>query len=420
MTPSSLDLNAEHLLRQLVPQVLGALTRRCGDFESAEDAMQEALLAAVSQWPSQGIPENPAGWLYQVASRRLVDLIRSDSARRLREQRFSEDLPQSWSQVEGFLDTETDDSLVLLLMCCHPALTEGSAIALTLRAVGGLSTAEIAQAFLVPEATMAQRISRAKRAIKTSGAAFELPPSGERAARLRRVQHVLYLMFSEGYVSSAGPRLQRIELATEAIRLTRALRCQLPNEAEVLGLLALLLLTDARRDARSGPLGELIPLDEQDRGRWDRRQIAEGVALLTTALSKGAIGPYQLQAAIAALHDEAARLEDTDWPQILALYTLLAGMSDNPMVVLNRAVALAMVEGPGAALAELETLARDPRIAQHHRLAAVRAHLLERAGAVEGAITSYREAARRTASQPERDYLLARAARLTVNPDLAS
>jgi len=308
-------------------------------------------------------------------------------------------------------------------MCCHPALPSSSAIALTLRAVGGLTTAEIANAFLVPESTMAQRISRAKNTIKASGVPFQSPTQAptneERAQRLRSVLHVLYLIFNEGYASSIGPHLQRVELSREAIRLTRAVHTLLPDDllpeaAEVAGLLALMLLTDARRAARTGPDGELIPLPQQDRALWDRAQISKGVQLITSALSRDSVGPYQLQAAIAAVHDEAARPEDTDWPQILALYTLLKSMSGNPMVILNHAIAFAMVHGPSKGLELLQPLDSDSRLAGHHRLDAVRAHLLEMAGDLEGAIEHYRIAAARTTSLPERDYLTAQAARLTL------
>jgi predicted RNA polymerase sigma factor len=298
-------------------------------------------------------------------------------------------------------------------MCCHPFLTPSSAIALTLRAVGGLTTAEIGNAFLVPEATMAQRISRAKHSIKASGVPFRLPTSQERAQRLRAVLHVLYLIFNEGYTSSVGPQLQRLELSREAIRLTRSVRALLPEDGEVAGLLALMLLTDARRPARTGPDGELIPLTKQDRTLWDRKEISEGIALITAALSNGSVGAYQLQAAIAAVHDEAARAEDTDWPQILALYELLKRMSDNPMVMLNHAIAAAMVHGPSNGLELLRVLDSDARLAGHHRLDAVRAHLLEMAGDDKAAITHYRIAAGRTTSTPERNYLMTQAARLS-------
>jgi RNA polymerase sigma factor (sigma-70 family) len=389
----------EDLLREEAPQVLGALLRRHDDFAAAEDAVQEALIAAASQWPAEGVPDYPRGWLIQVANRRMLDHIRSEQARRRREERSPvEERPPVPNQ---------DDTLVLLFMCCHPALKPAAAIALTLRAVGGLTTAEIAGAFLIPEATMAQRISRAKLKIKESGASFRLPV--DKGERLSAVLHVLYLIFNEGYTSSAGPDLQRRDLSAEAIRLTRALH-GLSSDPEVAGLLALMLLTDARRDARTGPSGELIPLTEQDRGRWDQAQIAEGVALITATLPRGPVGPYQVQAAINAVHDEALSPADTDWPQLLALYGVLRGMTDNPMVALNHAVAFAMVHGPAAGLDLLTTLAVDKRIANHHRLHAVRAHLLEMAGEGAAAAEAYRIAASRTASVPEQRYLTLKAA----------
>jgi RNA polymerase sigma factor (sigma-70 family) len=407
----------EHLLRELAPQVLGAVVRRYRDFSAAEDAVQEALLAASSQWREQGVPENPRAWLIQVAARRLTDQLRSELSRRRRETALVEEsgfTEATAPAADSEQEPERDDALLLLFMCCHPALTRTSAIALTLRAVGGLTTAEIAAAFMVPEATMAQRISRAKATIKSSGVGFVMPGEVERDARLAAVLHVLYLIFNEGYTSSSGASLQRVDLASEAIRLARAVRQMLPNHGEVAGLLALLLLTDARREARSGPDGELIPLDEQDRSRWDQAQIREGVALVTMAISRGGIGAYQLQAAIAACHDEAPRAQDTDWPQILALYGVLERLADNPMVTLNRAIALAMVQGSEAGLTLLESLDTDPRIAKHHRLAAVRAHLHERAGRLELAIELYRRAAALTASVPERNYLLMKAAKLVA------
>ncbi|HEY3742931.1 MAG TPA: DUF6596 domain-containing protein [Bryobacteraceae bacterium] len=402
-------LDSEHLLRDLAPQVLGALVHRFRDFAAAEDATQEALLAASLQWPRDGVPESPRGWLIQVAARRMTDYIRSEMARRQRETVAAQEM----ETVAG-VEQHEDDSLMLLFMCCHPALTSSSAIALTLRAVGGLTTAEIASAFLVPESTMAQRISRAKQSIKASGEGFAPPSDGERSERLGAVLHVLYLIFNEGYSTSAGPHLQRLELSQEAIRLTRSVHALLPAHAEVAGLLSLMLLTDARRAARTGAHGELIPLDKQDRSLWNGAQIQEGIALLTATLPKGAIGPYQLQAAIAAVHDEAARAEDTDWPQILALYSLLARMSsDHPMVKLNYAIAAAMVHGPRKGLELLDALDSDGRLRGHHRLDAVRAHLLEMAGDRAGAIVHYRLAAGRTTSLPERDYLTTQAARLS-------
>ena len=407
------EARIEHLWREVAPQVLGAVVRRFGDFAAAEDAVQEALLAAATQWPRQGVPDNPRGWLIQVASRRMTDHLRSEVARRRRETAAASQLDQIVPAASIESDADHDDTLILLFMCCHSALSPASAISLTLRAVGGLTTAEIANAFLVPEATMAQRISRAKHSVKASGVPFSLPTRHEREQRLGTVLHVLYLIFTEGYTSSVGPELQRSELSHEAIRLTRLVRALMPDDCEVAGLLALMLLTDARRAARTGPNGELIPLTEQDRSRWDQQAIAEGVALITDTLSKGSVGAYELQAAIAAVHDEAATADATDWPQILALYGLLTRMSDNPMVALNHAIATAMVHGPAAGLGLVDALAGDRRLAGHHRLDAVRAHLLERAGDHHAAIAHYRTAASRTTSIPERNYLLTQAARLS-------
>jgi RNA polymerase sigma factor (sigma-70 family) len=412
LTSRSLDTASEHLLRELAPQVLGAVIRRFRDFAAAEDAVQEAFIAAAVQWPREGFPENPRAWLIQVASRRMTDYQRSEVARRRRETAAAMQIGNQTPAATLENEKDQDDTLVLLFMCCHPALTPSSAIALTLRAVGGLTTIEIANAFLVPEATMAQRISRAKQSIKASGVPFSLPTDEDRAQRLRVVLHVLYLIFNEGYTSSAGPNLQRSELSGEAIRLTRAVHNLLREDCEVAGLLALMLLTDARRAARTGPDGELIPLTKQDRTLWDQKQISEGIALLTATLPKGSVGPYQLQAAVAAVHDEAVRAEDTDWPQVLALYDLLKRMSDNPMVELNHAIAAAMVYGPSAGLDLLNGLDADERLTGHHRLEAVRAHLLELAGDHQGAIAHYQTAAGRTTSLPERNYLLTQAARL--------
>jgi RNA polymerase sigma factor (sigma-70 family) len=418
------DSALSHLLRELAPQVLGAVARRYKDFAAAEDAVQEALIAAAAQWPASGIPDNPRGWLYHVAVRRLTDHVRSELARRQREAAVATEMSAVETVVPavfGDIDPNEDDTLVLLFMCCHPALTTPSAIALTLRAVGGLATAEIANAFLVPEATMAQRISRAKQSIKASGVGFTMPSSdAEHAERLTAVLHVLYLIFSEGYTSSVGQDLQRTDLSNEAIRLTRMLHGLLANDGEVMGLLALMLLTDARRAARSGPNGELIPLDEQDRSLWDRRLIDEGVALVSRAFSRRSIGAYQLQAAVAAVHDSAAHADDTDWPEILALYGLLEQLSNNPVVALNRAIAAAMVEGPATGLDLLAALDADPRIAGHYRLDAVRGHLYEKSGNNERAVVHYRAAAERTASIPERNYLLTKAARLDARPSAGS
>jgi RNA polymerase sigma factor (sigma-70 family) len=410
--------NVEDLLRQLAPQVLAAVVRRYGHFDIAEDAVQEALLAAALQWPKDGVPENPRAWLITVASRRLTDLLRSEQARQRREGVVAQwTLPDQWlAPPADTPPTDADDTLILLFMCCHPSLSPASQIALTLRAVGGLATAEIARAFLVPEATMTRRISRAKQRIKESGIGFGMPVPAERAERLAAVLHVLYLIFNEGYVTTSGPMLQRADLATEAIRLTRMLHRALPSDPEVAGLLALMLLTDARRPARTDPQGEVIPLAEQDRTRWNSEHIAEGVALLTDALSRGVAGPYQLQAAIAAVHDEAPSAEATDWPQIVALYELLRQMSDNPVVAMNHAVAVAMVRGPHVGLELLDKLTADERIAEDHRLFGARAHLLEMSGDREAAREAYQAAAARTSSLPKQRYLLTRAARLTDVP----
>jgi RNA polymerase sigma factor (sigma-70 family) len=409
--------HADHvdLLRGLAPQVLGVLVRRHGQFDACEDAVQEALLAAAVQWPEEGVPESPPAWLITVASRRLTDQLRSEHARRRREDTAAAQVPadEAFAPAPGDEQPpDQDDTLTLLILCCHHALSPASQLALTLRAVGGLTTAEIASAFLVPEATMAQRISRAKQRIKATAIPFAMPPEPERAERLRVVLHVLYLIFNEGYIASSGPDLQRGELTREAIRLTRAVHALLPDDGEVAGLLALMLLTDARRPARTGVDGTLIALAEQDRDLWKQDYVEEGIALITAALAEATLGPYQLQAAIAAVHDEAPRAQDTDWPQILALYELLARVSPNPMVTLNHAVAVAMVNGPRAGLDLLATLDTDDRMAAHHRLDAVRAHLLEMAGDHAAARAGYRTAARRTTSLPEQRYLEARAARL--------
>ena len=393
----------EELLRELAPQVLGVLARRHGQFDAAEDAVQEALLAAAVQWPADGVPDNPRSWLLAVASRRLVDEWRSESARRRREE------STALLEVDRPPPPDEDDTLTLLFLCCHPSISPPSQLALTLRAVGGLTTAEIAAAFLVPEATMAQRISRAKHKIRGSGLPFAMPPAAERAERLRVVRQVLYLIFNEGYTTSGGPALHRADLTGEAIRLTRMLDALAPGDTETRGLLALMLLTDARRDARADAQGALIPLHEQDRSRWHAGQIAEGVALISATLGTGPIGPYQLQAAIAALHDEASTAGATDWPQILALYEVLERVSPGPVVTLNKAVALGWARGPLAGLAALAELDGDDRMAGHHRLDAVRGHLLERAGDRAGAHAAYLRAADRTTSVPERHYLILRA-----------
>lgn len=405
----------EDLLRELAPQVLGTLLRRYGRFEECEDAVQEALLAAAMQWHGQGIPDNPRSWLVTVSVRRMVDQIRSEQARRRRE---------VTAAVRGTPDTigapipgdespgDQDDALALLFLCCHPALTPAAQIALTLRAVGGLTTAEVARAFLVPEATMGPRISRAKQRIKSVGASFAMPSAHEWAERLGTVLHVLYLIFNEGYTASSGPDLHRGELTAEAIRLTRVLYQSVPDDGEVAGLLALMLLTDARRSARIRPDGVLIPLAEQDRNRWDRAMINEGTALVTTAMRVSPLGQYQLQAATTALHVQAPRAEDTDWEQIRILYGILRRIAPNPMVTLNYIVAVAMSRGPMAGLELLEGLNSDPRMAGHHRLYAVRAHLHELAGDYTAAHANYLLAAQRTTSLPEQRYLLEKAGNL--------
>jgi RNA polymerase sigma factor (sigma-70 family) len=403
----------ERLLRELAPQVLGYVTRRFRDFALAEDTVQEAMLAAFRQWPLEGIPENPRAWLIRVASRRMTDIIRSEMARRQREAAVTPEEEPTVGPAEAIeADMDPEDTLILLFMCCHPALSKSSAIALTLRAVGGLTTAEIANTFMVPEATMAQRISRAKQSIKASEVPFGSLTPQERRERQPSVLHVLYLIFSEGYSSSVGAQIQRLDLAQEAIRLTRSTVALLPDDAEVAGLLALMLLTDARRTARTGPDGELIPLDKQDRSLWERDAIAEGSALLTRALSKGTVGLYQLQAAIAAVHDEAVRAEDTDWPQILALYELLQRTAPGPMVTLNHAIAVAMVNGPARGLERLQPLDSDERLRGHYRLNAVRGHLFEMLGDFAKAVQHYRTAASTTTSVPEKNYLMTQAARL--------
>ncbi|MPV38087.1 RNA polymerase sigma factor [Georgenia subflava] len=411
-TPRASGPDTEVLLRRLASQVLGALVRRYGHFDLAEDAVQEAMLAAATQWPAHGRPENPRAWLVTVASRRLTDLLRADQARRRREDDMAVRLlPEEYlaPAADSARTGEQDDSLVLLFLCCHPALTLPSQIALTLRAVGGLTTTEIARAFLVPETTMGQRISRAKQRLQESGARFRLPPSEDAAGRLGAVLHVLYLIFNEGYTSTAASTTHRAELAGEAVRLARILHEALPEDAEVTGLLALMLLTEARTPARTGPDGDLVSLADQDRALWDADAVAEGTALLTEALSRGRPGAYQLQAAIAAVHDEARTAEDTDWAQILALYDLLERLGDNPVVHLNRAVATAMVHGPRVGLALIGELESDPRMARSHRLEAVRAHLLQMAGEPVAAAEHYRRAARMTTSPPEQRYLRARA-----------
>jgi predicted RNA polymerase sigma factor len=408
----------EDLLRDLAPQVLGALVRRYGHFDLAEDAVQEALLAAASQWPAAGIPVGPLGWLITAASRRLTDALRAEQARQRREEAAARQDPAGqYAPAGAGGPAGDDDALVLLFLCCHPALSAASQVALTLRAVGGLRTAEIARAFLVPEGTMTRRITRAKQAIAGEGAEFTMPEPAGRDGRLAAVLQVIYLIFTEGYASTSGPGLLRADLCAEAIRLARMLRALLPGHAEATGLLALLLLTDARRPARTGPGGLPVPMASQDRARWDGARIAEGTALVNEALRRGPPGPYQVQAAIAALHDEARTAEQTDWPQILALYEVLMQASDNPVVALNHAVAAAMVHGPRVGLDLLENVGADQRLAAGHRLHAVRANLLEMAGDTGAARDAYLRAAELTASPPHQRYLNACAARLAGRAD---
>ncbi|WP_063045649.1 RNA polymerase sigma factor [Nocardia pseudovaccinii] len=411
------DTEVEDLLRTCAPQVLAALVRRYGHFDTAEDAVQEALLAAATHWPETGIPDNPRAWLITVASRRLTDLLRNEQARRRREDTVARwALPEDWLTPPADRDpTDSDDTLVLLFLCCHPSLSPTAQVALTLRAVGGLTTTEIARAFLVSEATMTKRIGRAKQTIKDSGTGFAPPALAHRDARLTAVLHVLYLIFTEGYASTSGPSLHRVELSAEAIRLTRLLHRLLPDDAEVTGLLALMLLTDARRPARTGPTGELIPMEDQNRALWHTEAITEGIALITEALPNGVPGPYQLQAAIAALHDEAPTYQATDWPQIMLLYERLLALVDNPIIALNHAVAVAMARGPLAGLKLVDDLADDGKLAGDHRLAAVRAHLLESTGDRAGAREAFLLAAQQTMSLPQQRYLHTRAARLSTD-----
>ncbi len=410
-----IDAQVEGLLRELAPQVLAALLRRGNAFDDAEDAVQEALLAAIAQWPEAGIPDNPRGWLITVASRRMTDQWRSGHARRTRELAATTHVPATElvaPAADEDMATAADDTLALMFMCCHPSLTAASQVALTLRAVGGLTTDQIARAFFAPEATMAQRISRAKQRIKATGIPFRMPEAEEREERLQVVLHVLYLIFNEGYTTASGPDLHLPDLTAEAIRLAREVHHLLPDDGEVAGLLALMLLTDARRPARTTRHGDLVPLAEQDRRLWNEAFIEEGVALVSRTLARSPIGPYQIQAAIAAVHDEARDAADTDWPQILALYEVLERISDNPMITLNHAVAVAMVHGPQAGIEMIERLESGGQLAGNHRLDAVMAHLLEISGDAAAAIERYQMAAQRTTSLPERRYLEAQASRL--------
>ncbi len=395
----------EHLLRTKAPQVLGALVRRLGHFDVAEDAVQDALLAAAQQWPTQGIPEHPRGWLIRVGYRRMIDQLRADQLRQRREYQLASQPTQASTD-----EPAADDSLTLLFLCCHPILSPVSQVALTLRAVGGLTTAEIAHAYGVTEVAMGQRISRAKQQIKSAGGRFVLPSAEDREHRLTVVLQVLYLIFNEGYAATAGEQLHRVDLTTEAIRLTRMLHRLLPDEPEVAGLLALMLLNDARRPARSTDTGDLVTMEHQQRELWDKALTAEGTALITAAMRRRQVGPYQLQAAIAALHNEAPSYAETDWPQIAALYARLEQLTPTPPVRLSRAVAVAMAYGPRRGLALLDSLADDPLIRQRER--AVRAHLLELDGNTHEAAELFREAATLTDNLAERRYLEGRAQHL--------
>jgi RNA polymerase sigma factor (sigma-70 family) len=399
--------------RACAPRVLAALVRRYGHFDTAEDALQEALLAASRQWPETGVPNDPTAWLITVASRRLMDQWRADRARAEREQLLARRAPPDELLAPGAdRAAPVDDSVTLLVICCHPALPRPAQVALTLRAVGGLTTAQISRAFLVPESTMAQRISRAKARLRQVGARFTAPSAAELPDRVAAVGQVLYLIFTEGHTTTDGTNLYDVSLTGEAIRLTRQLHAHLPDAGEITGLLALMLLTDARRAARLSADEALVPLAEQDRRLWDQAKIREGMALVEAALPVGTVGPYQLQAAIAAVHAEAARAEDTDWAQIEELYTMLEGIAPGPVVTLNHAVAVAMVDGPAAGLRMIDPLAQNKQLRRNHRLYAVRAHLLELDGQPEDARTDYATAARLTTSIPEQHYLNAQAERI--------
>ena len=397
----------EDLLRRLAPQVLGPVVRRYGNFDLAEDATQEALAAAAVSWPQDGLPGNPRGWLITVASRRLTDLLRSEQARQRREETVAR-----WALTERSASRADEPARATpttrsccCCMCCHPSLSVASQMALTLRAVGGLTAAEIARALLGSEQTVTRRITRAKRSIKVSGVPFALPAQDEMGGRLEAVLRVLYLIFNEGYSSTAGTALVRVDLAEEATRLVRALHETRPDDPEVAGLLALMLLVHARHRARMAPDGSLVPMAEQDRSRWDRGAIEEGIALVTAALPRGPIGPYQLQAAIAAVHDEAESYEATDWPQIAALYGVLLRLDDSPVVALNHAVAVSMVAGPPAGLALVQRLGADARVNADRRFHAVRGHLLEMAGDRAAAVEAYRAAARAATNLQQQRYL---------------
>ncbi|MFE6649044.1 RNA polymerase sigma factor [Nocardioides sp. NPDC057772] len=405
----------QDLLRDLTPQVVAIVTRRCGDFDTAEDAVQEALVEAVRTWPERGIPEQPRGWLVTTAMRRLLDAKRREARRRDRER------ADHLAEPEGQETSAVDDSLDVLLLCCHPSLTPASAVALTLRAVGGLTTRQIAHAYLVPEKTMAQRISRAKATIK--GRSLGIDGTADLAARIPAMLKVLYLLFNEGYVATDGDRLQRVDLCAEAIRLARLARTALTRvtgtgHGELGGLLALMLLLDARRPARVDAHGAVVPLADQDRSLWRSETSREGIALVDSVIGTGRPGTYQVQAAIAALHNRAPSAEETDWLQITALYGLLERVAPGPIVTLNKAVAVGYADGPGPALALLDDLLRDcarhgdAGFADHPRVSAVRAHLLELAGDLDGAAAAYELASARATNLAERRFLTSKAAAL--------
>lgn len=402
----------EDVWRRELPHVLRALLRRHGDFGQCEDAAQEALEAASRQWPRDGEPADPRGWLVRVASRRLIDRIRSDRARAAREAAEAAEWPRdALVAPSAAADApDTDDSMQLLLLCCHPALTRASQVALTLRAVAGLSTGQIAAAFLVPETTMAQRVSRAKATLRAAGTRFETPDAAELPSRVAAVLDVLYLVFNEGYTRSEGTQLVDASLADEAIHLTRQLHRALPDHDEVAGALALMLLIHARTRARTDESGDLVPLADQDRRLWDAELIAEGVRILEEVLPHGHVGAHQLQASIAAVHAEARTPDETDWLQITMLYQMLEHTAPQPTVTLNRAVAVGMAFGPERGLEVVDPLLDDPSMRRHHRTHAVRAHLLEMAGRRDEAMEAYTRATRLTASIPEQRYLNARRA----------
>lgn len=404
----------ERILRDEAPQTLAALTRRFGDFATAEEATQEALLAASRAWASDGVPSEPRSWLIRVGYRRMIDLLRSDRARHRREIEVgAAELAMTGPGGSPGTPPESDDSLTMLILCCHPALPQTSQVALTLRAVGGLTTAEIARAYGTTENTMGTRISRAKQRLTSAGARFVPPTEADRAERTAAVAAVLYLIYNEGYNATAGQSLTRVDLSGEAIRLARMLHAAVPDDPETTALLALMLLTESRRGARLAGTDELVPLDEQDRTRWDTDLIREGTELLNGVWQRGEAGPYRLQAAIAAVHAEAATPQETDWPQIAALYLWLERLTPTAPVRLSRVVAVAKAFGPQRGLALLDEFNRrhglDRDLLTRARERAVRAHLLQMTGAGREAASLFREAAALTENQVERRYLLAKA-----------